>query len=177
MGVFVPCPGLKCQNQSSYGTYGDPSLILHSFQDPKPEILSCASISSRAPSSSAAAGVVVATGEGITSETSGDSGNYSGDAGIPTGNSEVWTGKHTGVSASSESNEEGDSAIASVNLAEYLGYRVGCIRTAIRADSGDSGWGTSVSEGASNGSDSLSGAVVDVMVYVSVEADEEDIDM
>ncbi|GKG39709.1 hypothetical protein Tco_0463854, partial [Tanacetum coccineum] len=52
---------------------------------------SCAPISSKTLSSSAAAGAGEAIGEGITSETGRDSGNHSGDAGVLTDDGGVWT--------------------------------------------------------------------------------------
>ncbi|GJU68762.1 hypothetical protein Tco_1255021 [Tanacetum coccineum] len=56
--------------------------------------------------------------------SSGDSGNYYGDAGIP------MVIVRYGLDLYYLWNEDGDCTIASVNLAEYLGDRVGCIRTA-----------------------------------------------
>nr|GEZ86116.1 hypothetical protein [Tanacetum cinerariifolium] len=69
--------------------------------------------SSRAPSSSTAAGAKEITGKGITNETGRDFRSHSGDAGVLIDDGGVWTCERTGVYTSSESvSSSSDSVIS-----------------------------------------------------------------
>nr|GEU31130.1 hypothetical protein [Tanacetum cinerariifolium] len=150
---------------------------------PRPQVPKWVAI--RTSSSRAAVGAREATSEGITGELGEDFRKHSGDTDVPTGDGGVWTGvgetligERTGVSSSSEPVPSSSNSILSVFVSaislEVPRYLFHTGRVGDDAGDDDDKWGSS-REGVNTGEPQA--LQVDEMVYVSVGADEEDIDM